>query len=45
MGKNFIIFGVYMISSVHIDDKKKDILDLDIGLTQGLYDTAVKAEA
>ena len=25
MGKNFIIFGVYMSSSVHIDNKKKYI--------------------
>ena len=31
-----IIFGVDMSSSAHIDNKKKDILILGFGLTQGL---------
>ena len=40
MGKNVIIFGADMSSSVHItDNKKKDILILDFGPTQGLDDT------
>ena len=45
MGKNVIIFRVNMISSVHIDNKKKDILILGIGRTQGLDDTTITAEA
>ena len=44
-GKNVIIFGVNMISYVHIDNKKKDILILDKGPTQGLDDIALTAEA
>ena len=43
--KNVIIFGVNMISYVHIDNKKKDILILDKGPTQGLDDIALTAEA
>ena len=35
-GKNVIIFGVDMSSYFHIDNKRKDILILGIGLTQGL---------
>ena len=34
-----------MTSSVHIDNKKKDILILGIGPTQGLDDTRLSAEA
>ena len=34
-----------MTSSVHIDNKKKDILILGIGPTQGLDDTTLSAEA
>ena len=34
-----------MSSSVHIDNKKKDILILDERPTQGLNDTTLKAEA
>ena len=34
-GKNVIIFGVDMSSSVHVDDKKKYILILGEGPTQG----------
>ena len=37
-------FGVDNSSSVHIDNKKDDILVLSKGLTQGLYDTAIAAE-
>ena len=35
-GQNVIIFGVDMSSSVHVDNKKKDILILGKGPTQGL---------
>ena len=42
--KNAIIFGVDMKSSVHIDNKKKDILVLGFRHTQGLYDTMLKTE-
>ena len=45
MGKKIIIFGVDMSSSVHIDNKKKDILILGIGPTQELDDTMLTAEA
>ena len=36
---NVIIFGVDMSSSVHVDNKKKDILILGKGPTQGLEHT------
>ena len=39
VGKNVIIFGVDMNSSVHIDNKGKDILILGKGTTQGLNHT------
>ena len=45
MGKNVITFEVDMTSSVHIDNKKKDILILGFGPTQGLDDTMSTAEA
>ena len=45
MGKNFIIFGVDMSSSVHIDNKNKDILVLGEGQTQRLDDTTLTVEA
>ena len=35
-GGNVIILGVYMCSSVHVDNKKKDTLFLGKGLMQGL---------
>ena len=35
-GQNVIIFGVDMSSSVHVGNKKKDILIFGKGLTQGL---------
>ena len=44
-GKNVIIFGADMSSSVHVDNKGKDILILGEGPTQGLYDTTLTAEA
>ena len=45
MGKNVIIFGADMSSSVHIENKGKDILLLGEGSTQGLDDTTLTAEA
>ena len=44
MGKNVIISGVDISSSVHDDNKKKNILFLGIGPTQGLDDTMLTAE-
>ena len=43
-GRNCIIFGVDMSSSVHLDNKKKDILVLGRRPTQGLDETALTAE-
>ena len=43
-GKNVIIFGVDISSSVHVDSMKKDILILGEGPTQGLYDATLTAE-
>ena len=40
-GQNVLIFGVDMSSSEHIDIKKKDILILGKGPTQGLKDTLI----
>ena len=37
--QNVLIFGVDMSSYAHIDNKKKDILVLGIGLTEGLEHT------
>ena len=45
MGKNVIIFGADMSSSVHVDNKGKDILILDEEPTQGLDNTTLTAEA
>ena len=45
MGKNVIIFGADMSSSVHIDNIGKDILILGDRPTQGSDDTALTAEA
>ena len=44
-GRNVIIFRVDMSSSAHVDNKGKDILILGEGLTQGLDDTTLTAEA
>ena len=38
-GQNILIFGADMSSSAHIDNKKKDMLILGVGLTQGLEHT------
>ena len=40
-GQNVLIFGVDMSFSAHIDNKKKDILVLRIGITQGLEHTLI----
>ena len=46
MGKNISIFGADMSSSVHVDNKGKDILILGEGpITQGLDDTPLTVEA
>ena len=45
MGINVSIFGADMNSSVHIDNKGKDILILGEGQTQGLDDAKLTAEA
>ena len=42
MGRNDIIFGADMSSSVYVDNKNKDILVLGEGLTQGLDDTTFR---
>ena len=39
LGRNVIIFGVDMSSSTNIDNRKKDILILGKGPTQGLEQT------
>ena len=44
-GKNVVIFEVGNSSSVHFNNKKKDILVLGEGRTQGLDDTTITAEA
>ena len=44
MGKNIIIFGAGLSSSVHIDNKGKDILAVGEALTQGLHDTTLTGE-
>ena len=43
-GNNAIIFGVDMSSSVHIDNKGKDILILGSGPTQGLGEHSLTTE-
>ena len=45
MGENVIILGDDMSSSLHADNKKKDILILGEGPTQGTDDTTLTAEA
>ena len=42
--RNCIIFGVAMSSSVHVENKKKNILILGEGPTQGLDGTTLTAE-
>ena len=43
-GQNVIIFGVDMNSSIHVDNKGKDILILGKGPTQGLSEHSLTAE-
>ena len=43
-GNNAIIFGIDMSSSVHIDNKEKDISILGSGPTQGLGEDSLTAE-
>ena len=43
-GQNVIIFGEDMNSSIHIDNKGKDILILGLGPTQGLGENSLTAE-
>ena len=45
VGKDAIVFGVDMSSSVQIDNKKKDISILGKGPTNGLDDTTLTARA
>ena len=45
MGKNVIIFEPDMGSSMHINNKKKNISILGEGPAQALYDTKLPAEA
>ena len=45
VGKNIIIFGVDMSSSVHINNKRNYILILGKSLTQRLDDTTLTTEA
>ena len=45
MGRNVIIFGADMSSSIHVDNKNKNILILCEGPTEGLDDTTLTAEA
>ena len=43
-GQHVIIFGADTNSSIHIDNKKKDILILGLGPTQGLGEDSLTAE-
>ena len=45
MGKNVTIFGGDMSSSVHVDNKNKDIVILAEGPIQGSDDTTLTEEA
>ena len=45
LGKNVIIFGADMCSSVHMDNKRKNLLILGKGPTQIQNDTTLTAEA
>ena len=44
IGRNVIIFGADVSSSVHDNNKNKDILTLGEGPTQGFYDNTLTAE-
>ena len=43
-GKNVKMFGADMNSSIHVDNKEKDILILGIGPTQGLGEHSLTAK-
>ena len=43
-GKNVIVFGADMSSSVHVNNKNKNIVVLGEGPTQGLDDTTLTAK-
>ena len=43
-GRNVVIFGVDMSSSVHVDNKGKDILILGTSPTQGLGEHSLTTE-
>ena len=45
VGKNVIIFGVDTISSVHIDNKRRDAWILGKGPTEGLGNTILTSQA
>ena len=45
LGNNVIIFGTAMGSSIHVDNKNKNVLILGEGPTQALDDTVLTAEA
>ena len=45
IGKNAIIFRVDVSSVVHVDNRKKGILIISKGSTQGLNDTTLTAQA
>ena len=45
MERNVIILGADMNSSLHVDNKNKDIVILGEGPTQGLGDTTLTSEA
>ena len=44
-GKNIVIFGLDNSLSVHVDNRKKDILSLGERPPDGLDDTTITAEA
>ena len=44
VGKNFIIFGAAMSSSIHASNKTRSILVLGEGFTQGIDNTTLYAE-
>ena len=43
VGKNYIIFGAAVGSSVHIDNNGKDILNLGKGIAQRLINSTLEA--
>ena len=45
LGKNVVIFGVDNSSSMYVDNRKRDIIVLGKGPTDGLDDTKITTEA